>query len=98
MDKQERKEALQELKFKEQQRLLSILPMQQEILKSFFDYLDTELTNSDNGNSLKLTEEFCKRNNLDFEKVKEWAGEFGGYDDAEILWNCEPEYEFLIEG
>ena len=97
MDKQERKEVIGELKRKEQERLLSILPMSQKFLKSYFDYLDLELSNSYNGNSLKLTEEFCNINKLEFEKVKEWAVEFGGYDDAEILWNCEDEYEFLLK-
>ena len=97
MDKQERKEILRELKRKEQEKLVSILPMQPELLKVFFDYLDTELTNGDNSTSLKLTEEFCRKNNLDVEKVKEWAAGLGGYDDAEILWNLEGTYEFLLE-
>ncbi len=96
MDKQERKIVLHELKLNEQEKLISMLPMRQELLKVFFDYLDTELTNGDNGSSLKLTKGFCSINNLDFEKVKEWAAELGGYDDAEILWNVEDKYEFLI--
>ncbi|NOT49689.1 MAG: hypothetical protein HOP10_00255 [Chitinophagaceae bacterium] len=52
---------------------------------------------NEEGDSLKLTEQFCKDEKLDFDKVRIWAKGFGGYDDAEILWNVEQEYEFLIE-
>ena len=74
------------------------MPMSVQLLKKFFDFLDARLENGGVAGSLKLTEEFCKNENLNFDKIKIWAAEFGGYDDAEILWNCEPEYEFLIEG
>ncbi|MEO7922053.1 MAG: DUF2695 domain-containing protein [Chitinophagaceae bacterium] len=93
---EEQKNKKKEFKQKEKERLVEILPMPEKLLKEFFDYLDEKLTEGDSGNSLRLTETFCTKKNLDFEKVKEWAGELGGFDDAEILWNCEQEYEFLI--
>jgi hypothetical protein len=96
MDKERRKEIKNDLKQQEQERLMKILPMPGNLLKDFFDYLDEKLTEGDPGNSLRLTETFCTKKNLDFEKVKEWAGELGGFDDAEILWNVEEQYEFLM--
>jgi hypothetical protein len=93
---EEQKKLKNEFRSKEQERLVEILPMPATMLKEFFDYLDEKLTDGDPGNSLRLTETFCTKKNLDFEKVCAWASEFGGVDDAEILWNVEEEYEFLI--
>jgi hypothetical protein len=100
MDKQERKEIKKELKQQEQDRLLALLPMPANLLKDLFDYLDEKLSEGSSypGNTLRLTETFCVKNDLDFEKIKAWAAELGGFDDAEILWNCEEPYEFLIGG
>ena len=97
MDKQERKEILGKLKQQEKEKKVSLLPMSVQVLKKFFNFLNERLENGERGDSLKLTNEFCKNENLDFDKVKMWAAKFGGYDDAEIVWNCEQEYDFLIE-
>ncbi len=99
MDKQEPKEAMEDLRQKEQVHLVAILPMPVKVLKKLFDYLDLKLTEDGSypGNTLRLTETFCVKNELDFEKVKLWAAGLGGYDDAEILWNCEEPYDFLFE-
>src|SRR6185436_5898130 len=91
------KEAKIEFKRQEQEELVSILPMSKEQLKEFFDHLDKGLNNEREAYSLKLTQEFCESKELDFNKVKEWAAELGGYNDEEILWNCEQEYEFLMD-
>lgn len=95
MDK--RKEVKKEFKRQEQEKLVSILPMSKEQLKEFFDHLDKGLNNEGDVYSLKLTMEFCENKELDFNKVKEWAAELGGYNDEEILWNCEQEYDFLLD-
>ena len=96
MDKQERKDALKKFKEQENETKISNLPMSVQLLKKFFDFLDERLKNEEEGNSLKLTEEFCKKENLNFDNVKTWAEDFGGYNDEEILLNVEQEYEFLI--
>ena len=96
MDKQDRKEVLRGIKMKEQEKLVSILPMSVEQLEEFFDYLDDKL-NKNTENSLVYTKEFCEIKKIDFEKVKGWAEELGGYDDSEILWNVEEQYEFLLK-
>jgi hypothetical protein len=64
-------------------------------LRELFDYLYENLSNDENINSLSLTKRFCDEKKIDFEKVKEWAADLGGFDDAEILWNVEEQYEFL---
>lgn len=96
MNNRDQKNGKERLRQTEQERLVAILPMPEKLLKNYFDYLDEKLTEGDPGNSLRLTETFCVKNDLDFEKVKAWAAELGGYDDAEILWNCEEQYDFLI--
>ena len=96
MDKQDRKEILRGIKTKEQEKLVSILPMSVEQLGEFFDYLDNKL-NKNTENSLVYTKEFCENKKIDFEKVKGWVEELNGYDDSEILWNVEEQYEFLLK-
>jgi hypothetical protein len=92
MGKEIRKSDAEKEREKEQERLLSILPMRKHFLKDFFDFLDRHIE-EEKKPSLKLTEQFCKDNGLDFEKVKTWAATFEGYDDQAILWNIEELYE-----
>jgi hypothetical protein len=92
MSKENKKSAVEKEKEREQDRLLSILPMRKHFLKDYFDFLDKYI-DDEKKPSLRLTEQFCKNNGLDFEKVKAWAASFEGYDDQEILWNIEELYE-----
>jgi CMP-N-acetylneuraminic acid synthetase len=92
MNKEIKKTAIEKEKEREQERLLSILPMRKHFLKEYFDFLD-KFIEEERKPSLKLTEQFCKNNGLDFEKVKTWAAEFGSFNDQEILWNIEELYE-----
>jgi len=92
MSKEIKKSAIEKEKEKEQERLLSVLPMRKHFLKEYFDFLDKHI-DKERKPSLKLTEEFCKINALDFEKVKIWAVSFEAFDDQEILWNIEELYE-----
>jgi hypothetical protein len=92
MSKEIKKTAGEKEKEKEQERLLSILPMRKHFLKSYFDFLDEHIE-EERKPSLNLTEQFCRDNAIDIEKVKLWAAEFEGYNDQEILWNIEELYE-----
>lgn len=92
MTKEIKKSAAEKEKEREQERLLSILPMRKHFLKEYFDFLDKYI-DEERKPSLKLTEQFCKNNELDFEKVKAWAATFEAFDDQEILWNVEELYE-----
>lgn len=92
MSKEIKKSAAEKEKEREQERLLSILPMRKHFLKDYFDFLDKHI-DEERKPSFRLTEQFCTTNGLDFEKVKAWAAEFEGFDDQEILWNIEELYE-----
>ena len=92
MEKSNRKIDPEKEKAKEQERLLSVLPMRKHFLKDFFDFLDKHIE-EERRPALKLTERFCKENGIDFEKVKAWAIEFDAHNDQEILWNIEEVYE-----
>ena len=37
--------------------------------------------------TLKKTEAFCKKNNIDFETVETMCQNTGGYCDCEVIWN-----------
>ena len=81
---------------REQERLLSILPMRKHFLENFFNYLDEHIE-EERKPSLRLTEQFCRDNGLDFEKVKGWGQQFESFTDQEILWNVEEVYEELMK-
>jgi len=95
MSREERKE--EERKLKEQERLLSVLPMRKHLLKSFFDFIDENIEKECNA-SFRLTEVFAKQNGLDAAKIKKWAEEWEAYNDQEILWNIEEVYEQVMKG
>ena len=80
---------------REQERLLSVLPMRKHFLKPFFDFLDKHIED-ERKPSLKLTRQFCADNGLDIEKVISWAESFEAYDDQGILWNIEEAYEEVM--
>lgn len=96
MDNAGKKTKLEKDYEREQERLLSILPMRKHFLKDYFDYLDKHIED-ERKPSLRLTEQFCNKNGLDFEKVKTWGAEFGGFTDQEILWNVEEVYEDVMK-
>jgi len=95
MSREERKE--EERKLKEQERLLSVLPMRKHLLKPFFDFIDENIEKERNA-SFRLTEAFAKQHGLDAAKVKKWAEEWEAYNDQEILWNIEEVYEQVMKG
>ena len=96
MDKTTKKTKEEKDHEREQERLLSILPMRKHFLKDYFNYLDKHIED-ERKPSLRLTEQFCKDNGLDFDKVKSWGEEFEGFTDQEILWNVEELYEELMK-
>jgi hypothetical protein len=93
MNRESRKE--EERKLKEQERLLSVLPMRKHLLKPFFDFIDANIEKERNA-SFRLTERFCKEHDLDVEKVKSWAMEWEAFNDQDILWNIEEVYEPIM--
>lgn len=95
MDKDERKKKLKEFKEQERQELIYILPMSEALLKDFFEYLAQNVLEEEH-DRFRLTKIFCDNKGLDFTKVKDWAGELGGFSDQEIVWNVEQQYEFLL--
>jgi hypothetical protein len=94
-EKQRRKAIHNELKQKADAEKLVALPMPKEKLSAFFDYLDQQLTAHDCDDTLRFTQEFAAIQNLAFEPIKQWLGEFGGYCDCEALANVEEKYEGL---
>jgi len=80
----------------EHNKLVESLPMSLELLEQFFGYLDDNLTEDKSGNPYQFTESFCKQQDLEVEKVKAWAGQFGASNDTDILWKVEDVYEPVL--
>ena len=94
-EKQRRKAIQNELMQKGNHEKLAELPMPKEKLAAFFDYLDQQLTEHDCDDTLRFTQEFAASQNLAFEPIKQWLGNYGGYCDCEALANVEEKYEGL---
>ena len=93
-DEKQRREAIQnELRQKANAEKLADLPMPQEKLAAFFDYLDQQLMGHDCDDTLRFTQEFAANHNLEFEPIKQWLSDYGGYCDCEALANVEDKYE-----
>ncbi len=94
-EKQRRKAIQSELRHKADAEKLAALPMPKEKLPAFFDYLDQQLTALGCDDTLRFTQEFATSQNLAFEPIKQWLGDYGGYCDCEALANVEEKYEGL---
>ena len=94
-EKQRRKALQNELRQKADTEKLAALPMPKEKLAAFFDYLDQQLTEHGCDDTLRFTKDFATSQNLTFEPIKQWLGDFGGYCDCEALANVEEKYEGL---
>jgi len=94
-EKQRRKAIQNKLTQKANIEKLAGLPMPKEKLAAFFNYLDQQLTEHDCDDTLRFTQEFAASHNLEFEPIKQWLGDYGGYCDCEALANVEEKYEGL---
>ena len=92
-EKQRRKAIQNELRQKVNAEKLADLPMPKEKLAAFFDYLDHQLTEHDCDDTLRFTQKFAANHNLEFEPIKQWLSDYGGYCDCEALANVEDKYE-----
>jgi hypothetical protein len=96
MEKSPKKSKQEKEHEREQERLLSILPMRKHFLKDYFNYLDKHIED-ERKPSLRLTETFSRENGLEFQKIVQWAAEFEAFTDQEILWNIEELYEEVMK-
>ena len=94
-EKQRRKAIQNELRQKAKEEKLAALPMSKKKLAAYFGYLDQQLTEQGCDDTLRITQEFAASENLAFESIKQWLGNYGGYCDCEALANVEAEYEGL---
>lgn len=93
-EKERRKQILNELREKQQQKFEQGLPMDREIFVGLFDYLDNQLEENGCDHSNKLTAEFLEKNKIsNIENVLNWLADNGGHCDCEILANVEEKFE-----
>ncbi|GGF16919.1 DUF2695 domain-containing protein [Hymenobacter cavernae] len=95
-EKQKRKALLNSFKQQQRDEKLAGLPLPLTELKALFDYLDEELSETDCGDTLRLTKQFLQERNLPVATVTEWLGNHGGYCDCEVLANVEEKFEDIL--
>ncbi|MGI4821596.1 MAG: DUF2695 domain-containing protein [Janthinobacterium lividum] len=94
-EKQRRNQLKQQLRATAKESFLTGLPMQLLLFQELFDFLDEKLACGCD-DTLRLTEQFAKENDVQVERLKTWLGEHGGYCDCEVLANVEEEFEGLL--
>ena len=96
MDKQKRKEILNQLAEKKLAEFRKDLPIGESVFLVLFDNLDIELGKHNCDHTTKLTEIFLAKNNIENKNtVIEWFADNGGFCDCEILANVEDIFEYL---
>ena len=82
-------------KQQERQKLADSIPMSHQNLSDLFDYLDSALVDGCD-HTLRLTEQFLRKCNVDSQSVVPWLNEHGGYCDCEVLANVEDKFAEII--
>ena len=91
-EKEQRKHIRDRLKQQERDSFVQSLPVNQEVFKHLFDYLDAQLQLHGCNHTDMLTREFLANNCVKTEEVIEWLNEHGGFCDCEVLLNVEDEF------
>ena len=91
-EKCRRKHIRNNLKQQERESFVQSLPVNQEVFKQLFDYLNAELQLHGCNHTDKLTRYFLDKNCANTDEVIEWLNEHGGFCDCEIVWNVEDEF------
>jgi tRNA A37 N6-isopentenylltransferase MiaA len=94
IEKQRRKQLLEQINLKNKGEFKNNLPMEEIKFKELFDYLDKELSEKKCDHTNNLTKEYLNKigqNNV--ESILEWLSNNNGYCDCEILSNVEELFE-----
>jgi hypothetical protein len=92
-EKEHRKHIRDQLKQQERDSFVQSLPVNQEVFKQLFDYLDAELQLHACDHTDTLTRYFLDKTCANADEVIEWLNEHGGFCDCEIVWNVEQVFQ-----
>lgn len=91
-EREKRKEALKRVKEQERRAFLNSLPLDEQLFRALFDFLDENL-NEDCNHKMRLTLRFlAERKITQAAEVLEWLHNRGAYCDCEILYNVEEQF------
>lgn len=94
VDKERRKQLLNELRAKAREEFENSLPMDKSKFVSLFDYLDNKLGEKECEDDHTITRAYLNRIGIgNVEDVLGWLVVKGGYCDCEILANVEEQFE-----
>jgi redox-regulated HSP33 family molecular chaperone len=89
-EKEIRKKLMEEITRKNQIEFEKNLPMDKEIFKELFNYLDEELSKNNCDGTNKIAKNYLEAiGKNDIDNILEWLAKNGGYCDCEILANVE---------
>lgn len=71
------------------------MPIGKTDLAALFDFLDEKLS-VESGGDYRFTIDFLHSRNLPLEPTLIWLQQYGGHNDAEVLWNVEQEFEDFL--
>ncbi len=86
-EKERRNQIKRVIKNKEREEIVERLPISIEMIQSYFDFLDKQLSENICEDTLSFTLEFIENNNLPKDDLIDWLENNGGY--CEVLANVE---------
>lgn len=88
--KEKRRDIKRKLREDERQRQLGEIPLSEAVLRQLFDYVDSELKNTDCDHTLRYAIAFLEKSAVTHvDEVISWLNENGGYCDCEVIANVE---------
>lgn len=97
-EKGRRREIVHALRDQERQKAREGFPAPILTLKGLFDFLDLRLSESECDDTLRFTQDYIRRNDMDERLTVEWCEQNGGFCDCEVLDNVEPTVAEAVPG
>ena len=95
-ERQRRKAVKDSLKADEARGMRESLPITAQQMKSLFDFVEEQLSDSECDHSLRHTLAFLESQGIPPEPVVAWLQNAGGYCDCEVIFNAEEKFDSAL--
>jgi Protein of unknown function (DUF2695) len=97
-EKARRKQMLHAVRDDARQKVRESLPVAVPVLKTLFNYVDSQLDSAECDHTLRHVRDFIRSRELPEEAVVSWLENNGGYCDCEAVMNTDQVVEEAVPG
>lgn len=87
--KEQRAKALKVWQAEQRSAARAKLPLPNETMQQLFDMLNVQLPQQSCNHTLRIIQNWCTQQQLDFETISAWCRDNSSNCDCEVLANCE---------